>query len=527
MLLCKIDHIDKTFSNKILFQHVTFEIRQHDHIGIVGENGCGKTTLLNILTNKIMPDEGKVTWYATYQYFQQFDEQLYDDISGGEALRNRLQETIQSNAFVYLLDEPISNLDNAGIQKVSYFLHHCDTYVIVSHDPQLLSECTKIIEISHHQVQIYEGNYEAYQIQKEKQNKKIQEEYNTYIQQKQQIEHMIDDKRKKMAKVSKKPKHMSHSEFKMRGYVALRTSFQGKEKKAAKQIKALQKRIKHMEVKNKPHEKKTVQFDLSNIQQLPSNIVVSAHDFSFAYDQKIIFQHASFTLYNRRCTCILGENGSGKTTLMNNIASMNEQFWYGGHPVFAKLDQDFRNLDKQRTLWENAKMDCVQSDQVLRRICDQLLFDTYDLKKQVSLLSGGEKIRLSIIKLLVSNANVLLLDEPTNYMDSDSVDAFIHVVKEYPGCMLIITHDERVLRKLAEELWILKNKLIFMFQGNYEEYLIDQKNKKKEEKIEKSILEMRLSHASAKHYQTRDDQEKERLEKEMETIIQQLKHRNM
>ena len=96
-------------------------------------------------------------------------------------------------------------------------------------------------------------------------------------------------------------------------------------------------------------------------------------------------------------------------------------------------------------------MDCVQSDQVLRRICDQLLFDTYDLKKQVSLLSGGEKIRLSIIKLLVSNANVLLLDEPTNYMDSDSVDAFIHVVKEYPGCMLIITHDERVLRKLAEE----------------------------------------------------------------------------
>ena len=119
-----------------------------------------------------MPDEGKVTWYATYQYFQQFDEQLYDDISGGEALRNRLQETIQSNAFVYLLDEPISNLDNAGIQKVSYFLHHCDTYVIVSHDPQLLSECTKIIEISHHQVQIYEGNYEAYQIQKEKQNKK-------------------------------------------------------------------------------------------------------------------------------------------------------------------------------------------------------------------------------------------------------------------------------------------------------------------------------------------------------------------
>ena len=129
--------------------------------------------------------------------------------------------------------------------------------------------------------------------------------------------------------------------------------------------------------------------------------------------------------------------------------------------------------------------------------------------------------------MLVSNANVLLLDEPTNYMDSDSVDAFIHVVKEYPGCMLIITHDERVLRKLAEELWILKNKQIFMFQGNYEEYLIDQKNKKKEVKIEKSILEMRLSHASAKHYQTRDDQEKERLEKEMETIIQQLKHRNM
>ncbi len=101
MLLCKIDHIDKTFSKKILFQHVTFEIRQHDHIGIVGENGCGKTTLLNILTNKIMPDEGKVTWYATYQYFQQFDEQLYDDISGGEALRNRLQETIQMHLFTY------------------------------------------------------------------------------------------------------------------------------------------------------------------------------------------------------------------------------------------------------------------------------------------------------------------------------------------------------------------------------------------------------------------------------------------
>ncbi|NTV89242.1 MAG: ABC-F family ATP-binding cassette domain-containing protein [Clostridiales bacterium] len=206
----------------------------------------------------------------------------------------------------------------------------------------------------------------------------------------------------------------------------------------------------------------------------------------------MIFENAGFKLYNARKTAVWGENGSGKTTLLNlicrqaaetgnitaniNGALLPEDAIFSGEIKFVPkvsigyFDQLLRNLDLNKTVIENVMQDCVQTPAVARSILARLLIRGDEVFKKTGVLSGGERIKVSFAKLLVSKSNLLILDEPTNHLDMDSVEALERVLGEYQGTLVFVTHDRTFANKLADDILVVEDRRIKHFEGTLEEY---------------------------------------------------------
>ena len=478
-LLC-LENISVSFGVRNLFHIEKLEVFEGDRIGLVGLNGSGKSTLLRLINGDVVPDSGSIKLECTPAYFAQLSDEgcdmadpkelslfgvqrLADQemISGGESTRLRLAELFSADNTLFLLDEPTSHLDGQGFEYLDQRLAMIESFIIVSHDRELLDrQCNTIIEIEAGEVRTYPGNYSSYCEQKKQAVERAYFEYEQYTDEVKRLSAVYKKKKEQALKISQKPRGLSSSQAKVRDFTSLRRSPKGKAKSMDKSAENIKKRIDHMEIKEKPRELPQMRpiFSLTDPPRNP--VIMEAEHLSFSYlNGKEIFHDTVFRLLRDSRTVLLGENGSGKTTLIRLILE-GELIRIVPKAKIGYLKQDLSDLRLEKTVLENIMETCIQSPSVARAVLARLLFNEQDIQKKVEVLSGGERVRLAFARIFVSNANVLILDEPTNYLDIPSIEAIQALLSEYEGTMLFTSHDQAFVQAIATEALTISDKKI-------------------------------------------------------------------
>lgn len=477
MELITIANVKLYFGDRLILDIPNLKIHKGDRIGIVGANGSGKSTLLNLLSGSVQCDAGVIHVNGTIAYCRQFFKNTpyvadtvkqkkngmkfgvidSENHSGGEKQRVQLSEIFSNNADIYFLDEPTSNLDYKGILLLKDELAKRNTFLLVSHDRALLNECcNKIIEISDATLILYEGNYAAYEYQKKLHADRKAFEYNQYIKEKKRLQTEYIEKSAKAKRIAKKPKDRGQRIGKECGT----KSFSSKAKNMEKSAKAALKKIEMLEQKEKPKEDPAIKIDFRLTNPPKNKYVIQIDNLCYGYDSKILFDHLNLSIRNGEKVAILGDNGAGKTTLLNLIVNGHPSIRTVPGAVFGYVGQHYEQLDLSKTVLENAMHDAVQNTQTVRTILARLLFDERSLNRKANVLSGGERVRLSMAKLLVSNANMLILDEPTNYLDLNSRKAVEKVLQDYMGTILFVSHDITFVDAIASRRLLLSGQKI-------------------------------------------------------------------
>ena len=539
MLFLEAANIRKYYSDRLILVFEGLKVYSGDRIGIVGQNGSGKTTLMNILSGSIEPDEGLVKQYSDISCIRQFadentvnaDRKLLkefnlankadqDVLSGGENTRIKLANALDHTGTLLFADEPTANLDYKGVELLKGKLAQFDTFLLISHDRSLLDElCNRILEIKDGNIRLYDGNYSFYKEQSAKEFQRMGQEYENYVSQKADLEGAIGDRQSKSKSMRKTPKRMGNSEARLH-----KRKVNEKQQKIHDAVNSMRTRLEKLEVKEKPRELPKIKLDFSLTNPPENKIVISAEKLSFSYDSNVIFENAGFKVYNGSKTALWGENGTGKTTLLNLISTNTSgKIYIVPKARIGYFQQGFENLEYNRSVLDNVMKDSIQSQTVTRTILARLLISGDDVNKNVGVLSGGERIKVSFAKLFVSNANILLLDEPTNYLDMLSLEALESVLREYEGTVLLVSHDKAFVNSVADHLLVCENKSITGFEGTLNDYELSREKAQMpvKDEMERIVLQMKITEIVARL--SRADKDGDALEDEYQRLVLQLK----
>ena len=544
MLLIEGNNIKKSFADRQILDIENLKIYSEDRIGIVGVNGVGKTTLINILCKRLEPDEGYIKIYGNYSYISQLEgpENLRisdemaskfnishtwtDNMSGGEKTRFKLAQALSENSPLVFADEPTSNIDIEGIELLERsFQEYKGVLVLISHDRSFLDKlCNKIIELEDGKIKIYKGNYSDYIEQKAKEKERAQFEYEEYVKEKKRLQNIIIDTKQKVKSMKKTPKRMGNSEARLHKM--------GNQKAKAnldRAARALEKRIEHLEVKEKPREEEIITLDIKESSKLHSKIVMEGKNISKSFGKKVIFNNAEFSIFNNSKVALLGPNGCGKSTLIKMIMNENDDKFIkvAKGAKIGYFSQDMSILNEDLTIIENVMEESIYDETFARILLAGLLIKREDIYKKVRVLSGGEKVKVSFAKMLLKDINLLILDEPTNYIDINSLEVVEKVLKDYKGTILFVSHDRRFIEALADTIMTIENYKINMFRGNYKEYLASKKqaknDSKKDIKNQIFILQNRITEVIGRLSMPSKKDKVEELDKEYKELLAKLK----
>lgn len=539
MLVLHACNIKKSYGERVIVAFDDLRVYDGEKIGIVGANGAGKTTLLHILAGHLRPDEGCVRHYTRLAYIIQDNRQEQaggmaagqrlvkefmvggidgNQASGGEKTRLKIAAGLDTSAGLLLADEPTANLDLEGIKilenKLAGFR---GALLLISHDRELLDRlCHKIIEIKDAQLEVYKGNYSFYLQQREAADAQRLLAYRQYVREKKRLERTLAERRDKVRKVRKTPTRMGSSEARLHKRGA--TEIQQKLHKA---VKAIETRLERMEVAAKPQSLSRMKITINQTDEPCAAIVAQGENIDLYFGDRCIFNRAFFVLPRGQKTALVGANGAGKTTLANLIAGGAPGVRLAPGTKIGYFAQDPAvNLSLQKTVLENAMQSSILPESLVRTILARLLFRRDDVYKKVAVLSGGEKVKLALAKILVSDANFLILDEPTNYLDLLSLEALETVLRDYEGTMLIISHDRKFLHHVADRVLFIVNNQIETYEGRLGEYLAAPPSPQTETEAAGGLaLQLKLAEIAGKLAGCRDEQERRRLEQEYALLL--------
>ncbi|MDO4177046.1 MAG: ABC-F family ATP-binding cassette domain-containing protein [Bacillota bacterium] len=514
----------------LVLDKVSFSINKGDRVGIIGINGAGKTTLLRMLTGQLPHEEGdffvpadlkigylqqdagfdsqktvieevnavfehfpemekemerllaegekdhgaleryeqireRYEYMGGYQYQSEikgiltsmaFDESTYNKkistLSGGEKTRLALAILLLEKPDILFLDEPTNHLDIGTLKWLEQYLKsYRGTMVIVSHDRYFLNETvTRIFEIENRKLNIYEGNYDFYAA--ERRNRR-EAELRKYEKQQKEVERQEEMIRR----------------FKQRGT-----------EKLAKRAASREKRLSAMELMDRPdggHGKMKLNFQ-QNFQS--GKDVLFAEDlsksFGYGLNRVELFRGVEIDVKRGERICIVGANGIGKTTLirmlMGDLVSTTGRIKVGHNVQFGYYDQGQQLLNNANTVIEELQDAYhLYSEGELRNILGRFLFRGEDVFLNVGDLSGGERARLSLLKLMMSGANTLILDEPTNHLDIESKEIFEEALLDFPGTCIIVSHDRYFLNRIPTRIMELTESGLVNYLGKYDYYV--------------------------------------------------------
>ncbi len=513
-----------------LFKIDNLQISPGEKIGLIGPNGAGKSTLLAIMAGEARPDEGRVAAFCPGAYVPQFaaagpggppppppvagefavSRQYAATMSGGEKTRYRLAAALGEERPLLLLDEPAANLDIAGRETLEARLRaFTGALVLVSHDRRLLDAvCTAIWEIENGGLTVYPGNYTACLTQKENARARREREYGRYVHEKKLLDSAIADRRSRSAATRKTPARMGNSEARLHKM--------GNQKAKAnldKAVKALETRLDQLAVKEKPRAAAPAAFPFEAAGDLHGKIVVSGEGIDKRFGGRVIFADAAFSLANGQKAALIGGNGSGKSTLLNMIAGRERPLWVSPKARLGYFVQGADDLDPAATVLANVMAAGAADEGAVRNLLARLLFRREDVFKPAGVLSGGERTRVSLARLIAGGANVLLLDEPTNYLDMASLAALEEVLADHRGTLLFVSHDRSFIDKVATSLIIIDAAKLRAFPGNYSQYLDRRQEEARPAGQESAlVVETRLAELLGRLSVTKDKNEAARLD---------------
>lgn len=488
--MISVKNLYKQYATRVLFADVSFDILAGEKVGLVGRNGHGKTTLFRIITGEEEPDEGKVFKPNNYSigYLGQhlaftkptvleegcvglgpedlgsewkvekilsglgFSEKDFGrnpaEFSGGFQMRIALAKVLVSEPNMLLLDEPTNFLDIVSIRWLEKFLRSWKgELIVISHDRDLVdSVTTHIVGIHRGMVRKMKGSTGKYYAQLRKDEE---------IHEKRRLE---DEKKRKQ----------------MMEYV---NTFRAKASHA-KAVQSSIKKLEKMEKLDKLEEIRTLAFSF-RYEPFRAGQMMDVNDLTFSYDGKepYLINGLNFTVNNHDKICIVGKNGKGKTTLLKLLSGKLNPVRGSIKTHTAALPAYYEqantaDLDDDLTVEEEiSKGQAFIEKSRVRGICGAMMFSGDDAEKKVKVLSGGERSRLLLGKLLVAPSNILFLDEPTHHLDIESCQAMMDAVKDFEGAALVVAHDEHFLNEVATKLIVFKNNRAFLYPGNYREFL--------------------------------------------------------
>lgn len=535
MIVISGKNLKKEYGTDVIFDNITFAVHKGDRVGILGPNGAGKTTLLNIMAGEWEASSGDifVSSDITVGYLKQknefysqdtvmetmlsvikpildmekrmkelsrmaaelsgadqqeclreydrlieefqkqdgykkksrcvgiltsmaFDESYYDKpvntLSGGEKTRLALGMLLFQNPSVLILDEPTNHLDIGTLKWLEQYLKsYQGTIVLVSHDRYFLNEIvSRIFDISGGSLVAYEGNYEVY------------------------AEKKRADRDARVAQYKKQQKEIEKQEEIIRRFKGRGTE------KLAKRAASREKMLQRMERVKAPVENYgKIKIHFKEAFKSGKDVIFAENlskSFGYGSNRKTLFSGVNLDIKRGEKICIVGANGIGKTSLIkiiNGELEANEGTLKRGHNVeMAYYDQEQQYLKSDNTVFEEMKEAYrLYGDTRMRSILGRFLFKGDDVFLKVGSLSGGEKARLALLKLMLSGANLLLLDEPTNHLDIDSKEIFEDALMEFPGTAIIISHDRYLLSKIPNRILELEKDGIREYLGKYDYYM--------------------------------------------------------
>lgn len=544
MQLGKLDKIKKYYGDRLILDIKDFEILDGDRIGIVGQNGAGKTTMLKVLMGNIEPDEGQIFLTESYSYISQIEDycgeceenkvmklfkapEKYEDfLSGGEKIKLKISKALSENKKLIIADEPTSNLDSKSIKVLEDMLKgYKGALLLVSHDREFLdSLCNTIIEIEAGSIKVYKGNYSKYLELKRAERKREEFEYNQYLTEKKRLENAVIGKQELRDSIKRTPKRMGNSEARLH-----KMGGQKAKKNLDNNIKALKSRIDHLEIKEKPQNISETKVNIQGGMEIISKNIVEVKNLNLFAGNKLLIENAAFKIKRGRKVAIIGDNGSGKTTLLKEIiGKQNENIKIANKVTIGYFDQNQNILQREKSILENV-MESSSYDQGFIRInLDNFGFKGDIVYKIVGSLSGGELVKIALCKILLSDNNILILDEPTNYLDINSMEALEKALLNTEKTVIIVCHDRKFIENICDYIIQIKDKSISEFDGNYKEYLneINKPQINKDERLNKEkimLLKNKLSEVISLLSIEKDASKKEKLENDYTCLLKEIK----
>ncbi|MGI6707264.1 MAG: ribosomal protection-like ABC-F family protein [Clostridia bacterium] len=562
MIHIQVDHIWKSFGERVVLQDISFQINEGERVGLVGRNGEGKTTLFRILLGEEEADRG--SWYiqspwgylaqiaqdyagTVQEYFQEMGALDYQikramgrvgldeaflsahmrNVSGGERTRVRLARVLLSDPSVLLLDEPTNHLDIQALQWLEDFIKRFSgTVLVISHDRYFLDRVVgRILELEQGQLREYTGNYSEYARRKKELLEKQYREYEEYMNEKRRLEDAV---RKRM----QKGQSMERVRRPRDSFQARNSSdfYKAKARKVSQNAKALEKRLEKLEKKEKPRESRNIHLNLEADNSNISRILAEGAGLEKGYGSRKLFSGANFQIRRGSRIALLGDNGVGKTTLIRILLGQ-EKADKGSLRIapsvrIGYLDQELNQLREERTVLEEAAGEGSGSQEEIRTLLGCLLFRKDDVYKPIGVLSMGERVRLSLARLILAGCNLLVMDEPTNHLDLPSREAVEEALLQYNGTLLFVSHDRYFLERMATETWVIEEGRLRCLPYSYTEFIRHQtkaKQQKKEEDL--LVLETRLSRLSAELDSCTDEEERAKLNREFVELAREINRR--
>lgn len=411
------------------------------------------TRITSILNENINIDKIKNILVKLDFDMGQFDKHI-NKLSGGEQTKLRLAYALSKPSDLLILDEPTNHLDLSARKYLeSYLKEFKKSLIIVSHDRYLLNEVVeRIVEIENKKLVEYKGNYDFYISERSKRMEILEKKYKNFLKEKARLEESIKEKEKWKRK---------------KGTLKLKRMCKIMIERMQNQIEELNKNAINPEELSHNFKIKFKECERG------STRVVEFKNVSKSFGDKIIFDNASFLINNSERVAIMGPNGCGKTTILNMIKRYEN--WDGGEVIVGNvniesMDQNLADIDDNINLLENIRHEKTRlKESDLRSNLASFGFSKDKIFEKVKLLSGGEKTRLAILKLLLTSCNVLILDEPTNYLDISIIEAFEKALQQFKGTIIFVSHDRYFIDKIATRIFNIRNKEVDKYSGNYSE----------------------------------------------------------
>ncbi|HBE9442835.1 antibiotic resistance ABC transporter ATP-binding protein [Clostridioides difficile] len=543
MLLVKVENLKKYYADKLILDIDKLEILENDKIGLVGSNGQGKTTLLKAILGEIEIDEGYTYLTESYSYISQSEnnieicsdskeksllnapDRFEEYLSGGEKVKLKIADALSNKKNIIIADEPTSNLDKKSIGVLEeMFKRHEGALLLISHDRRFLDElCTTILELEDGKLKAYKGNYTDYLMQKDEEVKRAYFEYQEYVKEKKRLEKALLHKKSLSDGIRKTPKRMGNSEARLH-----KMGGQTNKKKLDSNVKAIKSRIDKLEVKNKPKASIEMKIKIQNGMEIISKNLVEIKDMTLKLGNKLLLDNVSFKIKRGKKIALLGDNGCGKSTMIKEILNnKNDNIKINNKVKVGYFDQHQSLLDEAKSVLYNTKVNSSFDESFIRTNLNLFGFKGDDVYKKVKVLSGGEKVKIALCKIILEDNNFLIFDEPTNYLDIKSMEALEKALINTDKTMLIVSHDRVFVSHICNYIIEIKDTKIREFDCNYDEYIINinKKTPSRESKIKKEnllVLENRLITIVSMLSIEKDGLKKELYESEYNELLKQI-----